>query len=251
MGQKAKLYTEDSTLNAFVNTWVGRPYKYGGIKETGIDCSGFSQMLYCDVYNIGIPRSCTQQYKFTKRVKKKDLMVGDIVFFRSPRSPSKWHCGIYLGNNKFVNASSRKRGVVVSDLSQSFYKTHYRGAGRVIVSNIYRYNDTTQKIINGRIRERGVVYGVFRKEAQGSNKDSSGRKEERRAVNADLPAFFSETSLLQKSDSGKNGSGNFKIGVQEIDTTIVQSRRKFEIDSVGISKTIRKNRVHWRINNKK
>jgi len=27
MGKKAKLYTEDSTLNAFVNTWVGRPYK--------------------------------------------------------------------------------------------------------------------------------------------------------------------------------------------------------------------------------
>jgi cell wall-associated NlpC family hydrolase len=64
-------------------------------------------------------------------VSKASLEVDDIVFFSSKISPSGWHCGIYIGNNKFVHSSNRREGVKISDLSEYPYNRSYKGAGRL------------------------------------------------------------------------------------------------------------------------
>jgi cell wall-associated NlpC family hydrolase len=120
----------DSTITKFVTEWIGRPYKLGGSTEKGIDCSQFTKKFYNDVFKLVLPNVAYLQWNYTVRVAKDAMQIGDILFFRSKASPSGWHCGIYLGDNKFVHASSRNEGVIISDFIGTRYQYNFRGAGR-------------------------------------------------------------------------------------------------------------------------
>jgi lipoprotein Spr len=124
-------FTKDSTLNSFILHWIGKPYKLGGSSEYGIDCSQFNKRLYQDVYEVKLEGVCYKQWNQTIRIKKDSLEVGDLVFFRSSRSPSGWHCGTYIGETMFVHAANRYEGVKVSSLMEPRYKAAYKGAGRL------------------------------------------------------------------------------------------------------------------------
>jgi hypothetical protein len=123
-------FANDSTLNTFITYWLRKPYKLGGNTETGIDCSQFNKRLAADVYKIDIENTCILQWETTPRVSKDSLQVGDLIFFKSKQSPSKWHCGTYIGETMFVHASNKYEGVKVSSLNEPNYKKAYRAAGR-------------------------------------------------------------------------------------------------------------------------
>ncbi len=124
--------TEDTTkLGKFINEWLGVRYRLGGSTKKGIDCSQFTKRLYRDVYNLSLQDVAYKQWIQTKRIKKDSLQVGDIVFFRSRQSPSGWHCGIYIGNNRFVHAANKSEGVKISTLDEPRYLNSYKGAGRL------------------------------------------------------------------------------------------------------------------------
>jgi cell wall-associated NlpC family hydrolase len=118
-------------LLIFMDQWYGVPYQYGGASRDGIDCSAFSSLLLSTVYNINqLPRMSADQYLATRRLKKKDLKEGDLVFFHTSGKGHKiTHVGVYFYNNRFVHASIA--GVQISDLGEGYYMTHYVGAGRV------------------------------------------------------------------------------------------------------------------------
>lgn len=119
-----------TTMDRFIDEWKGTPYRLGGRSKTGIDCSQFTKRLYKDVYNKQLADVAWKQWYQTKRITKDSLEIGDIVFFSSKTSPSRWHCGIYIGNNKFVHSSNKREGVKVSDLNEHRYIKSYKGAGR-------------------------------------------------------------------------------------------------------------------------
>ena len=125
-------FAVDSSLNTFVINWLRKPYKLGGSTEKGIDCSQFNKRLAQDVYKINIENTCMLQWETTPRVKKDSLQPGDLVFFRSKVSPSRWHCGTYIGETLFVHASNKYEGVKVSSLNEPNYIKAFRGAGRPI-----------------------------------------------------------------------------------------------------------------------
>ena len=125
------IFTEDTVLNGFILKWLGKPYKLGGKTEKGIDCSQFNKRLYKDVYNLTLENVCYKQWNQTGRIKRDSLQVGDLLFFRSTRSPSGWHCGVYIGNTYFVHAANRYEGVKISSLSEPRYNKSYKGGGRV------------------------------------------------------------------------------------------------------------------------
>ena len=118
-------------LLIFMDRWYGVPYHYGGSTKDGIDCSAFSSLLMLDVYNVNhLPRMSHDQYAATRRIPKKDLKEGDLVFFHTlGKGHRVTHVGVYLYNNRFVHASVN--GVQISDLAEGYYLQHYVGAGRV------------------------------------------------------------------------------------------------------------------------
>ena len=122
---------KNTPLHSFVMEWYGVKYRLGGSTKRGIDCSQFTKKLYWEVYGRRIGDNCEEQWNQTKRVKKTDLQVGDIVFFRSRQSPSGWHCGLYLGEDTFVHAANKKEGVKISSLFEPRYLHSYKGAGRL------------------------------------------------------------------------------------------------------------------------
>lgn len=110
--------------------FVGVPYVWGGSSTKGFDCSGFTNYVYR--YNgFTIPRVSADQYTSGKWVNKSHLIPGDMVFFTTYK-PGPSHVGIYIGNNKFVHASSGAGKTTISDLNNPYYKQHYIGAKRII-----------------------------------------------------------------------------------------------------------------------
>lgn len=115
-------------IHIFTNEWLNVPYKYGGNKKSGIDCSALTKIFYKHVYGKNVPRTAYRQYKSFKRVPKKQLKRGDLVFFKT-KSKRPNHVGIYLGNGKFVHAST-KLGVTINSLNEKYYAKRFLSGGR-------------------------------------------------------------------------------------------------------------------------
>ena len=111
---------KNKNLYNFIIDWYGTPYKYGGMNEDGIDCSGFTNILYKEIYKIQLPRVSKDIAENVKRKYTEDLKEGDLVFFSFGKTGIVNHVGIYLHNNKFVHASTSK-GVIISNLTEPYY----------------------------------------------------------------------------------------------------------------------------------
>ncbi|WP_276498674.1 C40 family peptidase [Pontibacter litorisediminis] len=110
--------------------WIGTPYRYGSSSKRGTDCSGLVTSLYQEVYGINLSRSSRSMFQDVARIKKDSVRTGDLVFFRRSAKGPIFHVGIYLKNNKFIH-SSTTRGVMVSSLSEPYFRNRYFAAGRV------------------------------------------------------------------------------------------------------------------------
>ena len=125
--------TQHEKVVAFAKKLLNIPYRFGGSSLLGIDCSAFVQKVYRFV-DINLPRSAREQYVEGNPVNRKELSVGDLVFFRTYASfPS--HVGIYLGDDLFIHASSAKRKVSIDSLDTPYYLKRFIGAKRILESN--------------------------------------------------------------------------------------------------------------------
>lgn len=114
-------------LLEFLEEWYGTPYRFGGTTKSGVDCSAFTGFLLSSVYGISLPRNSRQQFSFVKKIRRSELLEGDLVFFSNRGRIS--HVGVYMGNNKFAHASTSS-GVMISDLDETYFSRRYAGAGR-------------------------------------------------------------------------------------------------------------------------
>jgi peptidoglycan DL-endopeptidase LytE len=108
--------------------YIGAPYRFGGSSLKGIDCSSFVQKIY-RIFDITLPRNAAQQSKVGISITRENLTQGDLVFFHTKRSLG--HVGIYIGNNEFVHASSRSKGVRIDSLETPYYQKRFQRAVRV------------------------------------------------------------------------------------------------------------------------
>ena len=111
---------------------LGVKYRYGGTSPSrGFDCSGLVQYSH-KAAGVNIPRTTGQQYKATKRISRRYLKAGDLVFFKTAISRAISHVGIYLGNNKFIHAPSSGKRVKISSMKEKYWRKRFTGAGRVL-----------------------------------------------------------------------------------------------------------------------
>lgn len=111
---------------------LGNRYVWGATgKRNCFDCSGFTKFVF-KKNGIDIPRTSINQSKYGKFVKRSNLKKGDLIFFDTSKRRKGYvnHVGIYLGDNKFIHASSAKKKVVITSLDKNFYSNRYKGARR-------------------------------------------------------------------------------------------------------------------------
>lgn len=113
---------------------LGTPYVYGGTSKSGIDCSGFVYVAAKNSGNGVIPRTAEAIYNYSTPVTASERQPGDLVFFAVNSKVN--HVGIYLGNNQFIHSASDgpKTGVIISKLSEKYWKNHYYSSGRIITA---------------------------------------------------------------------------------------------------------------------
>lgn len=118
-------------LYTAVCNWTDVPYKYASCTKKGVDCSGLSKALYKQVYDLELQGGSRHIFKACEQVEQAQLEEGDLVFFKIYNDNIS-HVGVYLGNHKFVHAST-KRGVIVSDLREQYYRTRFYRGGRIVI----------------------------------------------------------------------------------------------------------------------
>lgn len=122
---------EGSALKAELERWMGVPYRYSGHSLEGTDCSGLVVEVYAAVYGVVLPHHSADIFaQCCDEVSREELLEGDLVFFSFVRSGRISHVGVYIGDGRFVHASS-SRGVVVSDMRDPYYVRGYVASGRV------------------------------------------------------------------------------------------------------------------------
>jgi len=107
------------------------PYQYGGNSKSGIDCSAFTQSIYKKTLSVNLFRSAREQYKQGEVISNvKELRFGDLVFFNTRENVRPGHVGIYIGDNLFAHASTKK-GVTISSITHSYYKNRFMSGRRI------------------------------------------------------------------------------------------------------------------------
>jgi LysM repeat protein len=102
---------------------VGTPYVWGGNTTAGFDCSGLIYYVY-NKAGLSLARYSADGY--ANRSYEVDKPVpGDLVFFSNTYTTGISHVGIYLGGDSFVQAADEKHGVIISSLSNTYYKQHF------------------------------------------------------------------------------------------------------------------------------
>lgn len=125
--------TNPDYLNLYreVADWLGTRYRRGGMSRKAVDCSGFTNIIYKNVFDQKLDRVSTTIAKNVKEsiTNKADLLPGDMVFFSTFKKKYINHVGVYIGDGKFIHASIKK-GVIVSSLTEGYYSTAWRKGGR-------------------------------------------------------------------------------------------------------------------------
>jgi len=112
---------------------LGKPYLYGGIGPDRFDGSGLVYVVAKET-GVTLPRTAyAQSHIKGERLSREALQVGDLLFFDTTLQGRVNHVGIYLGEDKFIHASSTEpKGVIISSLDGD-YKDKFQWGKRVVV----------------------------------------------------------------------------------------------------------------------
>jgi len=121
-------YYENILIENLAKTHLGTKYVWGGNGKHGYDCSGFTKDVF-EQYGVTLPRNSWKQAKVGKKVSRKNLRKGDLIFFNSRKQKRINHVGIYLGNGRFIHASSFHKRIVISKLKE--YQRYFQWGRRL------------------------------------------------------------------------------------------------------------------------
>ncbi len=127
----------------YAQSMLNTPYSYGHASRSSTDCSGYTlQVLQHS--GIKMPRTAAEQSHKGQHVDGGSLKPGDLVFFHGSRSGRISHVGIYVGEGKFIHASSGGGKVQVNSLGEKYYRQRFATARRV--GNVKHHSNQAERI---------------------------------------------------------------------------------------------------------
>jgi len=123
-----------SLVLAAAGKYENTPYRYGGLDQRGLDCSGLVYLSFQDALGVSIPRNTWGLYSWVEKISINDARPGDLVFFNTTGSGNVSHVGIFVGNGRFIHAASEGpvTGVIYSHLEERYWSRTFAGTGRVL-----------------------------------------------------------------------------------------------------------------------
>ncbi|KNF08907.1 cell wall-associated hydrolase [Gottschalkia purinilytica] len=127
----------NSESNAFTSKiknealkYLNVPYKSGGISPNGFDCSGFTKYVFGNL-GINLPRRASEQANMNKTViNRNNIQTGDLLFFEN--TPGKvGHVAIALDNKTYIHASTSKKKIIITNMSNTYFVNNFVKAIRV------------------------------------------------------------------------------------------------------------------------
>lgn len=115
---------------------LGKPYGYRGNLPWRMDCSGFVSYVYSQ-YGITVPRGSATQANYVKRIKREEVLPGDLLFFkgRNRNSARVGHVAMVIDvvdGDLVMMHSTNSRGIIIERLGRSaYFSSRYLSAGRV------------------------------------------------------------------------------------------------------------------------
>ena len=95
-------------LVKIVNRYLNAPYLWGGRTPFGIDCSGFTQMVF-RFFDTLLPRDASEQSQLGRNIDLiESTQVGDLAFFKNENEQIT-HVGILIAPQQIVHASGKVR----------------------------------------------------------------------------------------------------------------------------------------------
>lgn len=107
--QKDLSLQRNQSIVEIAQMYLNTPYLWGGRSSNGIDCSGYTQMVFAFI-GIHLPRDASQQVELGKKIEFKEIQAGDLAFFSNPAGKVV-HVGILTGQGTILHA----HGKVVED----------------------------------------------------------------------------------------------------------------------------------------
>ncbi len=109
--------------------YLGMPYVYGGNGVTNIDCSLFVKQVFAE-HGVTLLRTAHEQAEQGTYVPVENLQPGDRLYFYQRGSSHIGHTGLYIGDGKFIHASSNVGAVAISNFNDRSYTSIYAWAKR-------------------------------------------------------------------------------------------------------------------------
>jgi cell wall-associated NlpC family hydrolase len=130
---KAKVY--ESKLKFDISPGLdllGTPYLWGGKSSFGIDCSGFTQLIF-KMNGIKLPRDAYQQAEIGKEIQFEEVKENDLAFFKNEKGRIS-HVGIVMPDDQILHASVyvridklTKEGIYVKNRGELSHRiSHFR-----------------------------------------------------------------------------------------------------------------------------
>ena len=160
---------------------LGKPYVWGANGPNSFDCSGF--VAYClrnsKVQQVDPRPTCrTLWANDIEHVKKGEERPGDLIFFQGTQGfIGASHVGIYLGNNKYIEADYGFATVMVSDSNSSWAIGHFYGFGRpkALVDDVEIKTITSEGLIDKQEEVKKEKDGKDNKKDKSKKKDGKDK----------------------------------------------------------------------------